>query len=302
MYLSRTPFCRKAHSLTLRLFGKGCAELDMSSIQGEPSMVSIEIESTKKREIEVSEKPIASADTTVSTSKCNAKTYFQDFCHSFKRKDSDLDSDVEAQDTQLSKTIKSRHLLMISLGTGIATGLLVGNGQVLAKAGPAGLIIGYTVSSIMIYCIIHAAGELGICYRGLVGNFTRYPSILIDPSLGFAISLLYTLQWLTVLPLQLVTAAITISFWTDVNPDIFVLCVFIVVIIVNLFGARGYAETEFFCNCCKILMITGFIILSIVIITGGAGKDGYIGAKYWIHPGPFAHGFKGCLLYTSRCV
>ncbi|CCD22904.1 amino acid transporter TAT1 NDAI_0A07500 [Naumovozyma dairenensis CBS 421] len=236
------------------------------------------------------------------TQKCeyNPITHFKNFLNGFKRqKQNEEGADLEMQDTQLSKTIKARHLLMISLGTGIATGLLVGNGQVLSKAGPGGLVIGYFISSVMIYCMIQSAGELGICYRGLVGNFTRYSSLLIDPSLGFALSILYTFQWLTVLPLQLVTAAITIEFWTDLNPDIFVAIIFIVVIVVNLFGARGYAEAEFFCNLCKILMIIGFIILSIIIISGGAGNDGYIGAKYWKNPGAFANGFKGvCTVFT----
>lgn len=228
--------------------------------------------------------------------------FIKDIVNSFRRQEKDFTIDsgevcIDGEElknlNQLNKNIKSRHLLMISLGTGIGTGLLVGNGQVLAKSGPAGLVIGYSVASIMVYCIVQAAGELGICYSSLTGNYTQYPGFLIDPAVGFAISLIYTLQWMTVLPLQLVTAAMTIGFWTNTNPDIFVAIVFSAVILVNLFGARGYVETEFFCNICKVLMMTGFIILAIVINTGGAGDDGYIGARYWHTPGPFANGFKG---------
>ncbi|AET38374.1 amino acid permease Ecym_2664 [Eremothecium cymbalariae DBVPG len=221
---------------------------------------------------------------------------FRDFVDSFKKKQ---DDDVVGYDeetgtsSKMKKTIKSRHLLMISLGTGIGTGLLVGNGTALAKAGPGGLIIGYGVASAMLYCIIQAAGELGICYSGMTGNYTAYSSLLVDPALGFSVSWVYCIQWMTVFPLQLVTAAITIKYWTDTNPDIFVAILYFLIVFINLFGAKGYAEAEFLFNTCKVLMMVGFVILGIIINCGGAGNDGYIGARYWHTPGAFSTGFKG---------
>ncbi|EDO16668.1 hypothetical protein Kpol_1052p14 [Vanderwaltozyma polyspora DSM 70294] len=209
------------------------------------------------------------------------------------RDDSKPLENEEKTENQLNRSIKSRHLLMISLGTGIGTGLLVGNGQVLAKSGPAGLVIGYGVASIMVYFIVQAAGELGICYSGLTGNYIRYPSILVDPALGFAISIIYTLQWLTVMPLQLVTAAMTIGYWTNINPNIFVAIVLVIVVLTNCFGAKGYVEAEFLCNIFKVLMMVGFVLLAILINTGAIGTDGYIGTIYWKNPGAFANGFKG---------
>ncbi|CCK72302.1 amino acid transporter TAT1 KNAG_0J02210 [Huiozyma naganishii CBS 8797] len=216
------------------------------------------------------------------------------FLDSFKRKEHD--DSTAGDENDLNKAIRSRHLIMISLGTGIGTGLLVGTGSVLSQSGPLGLIIGYIVSSLMVFLIIQAAGELGIVYSNVVGNFTRYPTILVDPAFGFAISFLYTIQWMIVLPLQLVTAAMTIQFWNvGVNLDVFVLASFVVVVLINLGGARGYVEAEFFCNLCKIVMLTGFVILGIIITAGGIpnGPDGYIGGKYWRNPGLFANGFKG---------
>ncbi|CAI4055400.1 amino acid transporter TAT1 SKDI_02G1750 [Saccharomyces kudriavzevii IFO 1802] len=253
----------------------------------------------KKRDFTITEKQNEEPEQQGSPQKTDRKpklrNEFRKFFDSFKRQlPSDQNSELESQEkNNLRKSIKSRHLVMISLGTGIGTGLLVGNGQVLGTAGPAGLVLGYGIASIMLYCIIQAAGELGLCYAGLTGNYTRYSSILVDPSLGFAVSVVYTIQWLTVLPLQLVTAAMTVKYWTNVNADIFVAVVFIFVIIINLFGSRGYAEAEFIFNICKILMVAGFVILAIVINCGGAGDRRYIGTEYWHNPGPFAHGFKG---------
>lgn len=233
------------------------------------------------------------------------KNKIHNFFESFKRQQTENDNYEEnlkgnssidgkkKRKDELSKVMQPRHILMISLGTGIGTGLLVGNGLVLSKSGPAGLVIGYGIASIMIYCVVQAAGELGVVYSKVTGNYTTYPTFLIDPAVGFAVSILYTIQWLSVLPLQLVTAAMTIQFWTTIDPDIFVAILLILVIVINLFGPRGYAESEFFCNICKVLLIIGFIILGIIINCGAVGDKEYIGAKYWIDPGAFANGFKG---------
>ncbi|KAK5780046.1 hypothetical protein RI543_002586 [Arxiozyma heterogenica] len=214
------------------------------------------------------------------------------FIKSFKKRNSN--NDLEKNSDELEHIIKQRHTVMISLGTGIGTGLLVGTGKVLSQSGPLGLMIGYIVSSIMVYLIIQSAGELGVVYCRMVGNFTRYPSLLVDPAFGFAISIIYTFQWITVLPLQLVTAAMVVEWWeVSINLDWFVLIIFLCVILINLGGAKGYVEAEFIFNICKILMICGFIILGIIIIAGGVGTSGYLGNKYWKDPGLFANGFKG---------
>ncbi|SCV02981.1 LANO_0G01420g1_1 [Lachancea nothofagi CBS 11611] len=237
------------------------------------------------------------------------RTMFQRFKHSFKkadesttRHDAEFGTDVAHQpENKLKQTIKARHVFMISLGTGIGTGMLVGNGKALHNGGPAGLAIGYAIMGSCLYCIIQAAGELAVTYSSLTGNFNSYPSLLVERAFGFSIAWVYCLQWLCVFPLELVTASITIKYWTtSVNPDIFVAIFYVLTILVNLFGARGYAEAEFFFNVCKVLMIAGFFILGIVINSGGAGNDGYIGGRYWRDPGAFygtkpIHHFKGII-------
>lgn len=247
------------------------------------------------------------------------KNKFNNFIDSFKRQDtidkdakiyinesggSDLEKNTDSKsfdqntnnynfsdndDTkELKQSIKSRHVLLISLGTGIGTGLLVGNAKALHNAGPAGLVIGFSIMGSCLYCIIQACGELAVAYSSLTSNFNIYPTFLIEPAFGFGVAWVYCLQWLCVCPLELVTASMTIKYWTtSVNSDIFVMIFYILIIVINVFGARGYAEAEFFFNTCKILMISGFFILGIIITCGGAGNSGYIGTRYWHNPGAF---------------
>lgn len=189
--------------------------------------------------------------------------------------------------TELQKKIKQRHVLLIQLGTGIGTGLLIGNGSALRESGPAGLIIGYICVSSFIYCTFNAISELGISYTALSGSYHEFSGILIDRGFGFATSVVYTLQWLSVMPLELTTSSMIIKYWTTkVNPDAFVAIFYVLLVVVNFVGGSGFAEFEFFMNAAKVCMILGFIIFGIVSDCGGSYGNNYtyIGGKYWHEP------------------
>jgi len=63
---------------------------------------------------------------------------------------------------------------------------------------------------------------------------------------GFAIGWDYALAWLTVLPFELTTAAITIGFWnTSINMAVWVSIFLVLLIVIQVFGVRGYGEGQF---------------------------------------------------------
>jgi amino acid transporter len=76
----------------------------------------------------------------------------------------------------------------------------------------------------------------------------------------------------------------------------------VLIVLINVFGVRGYGEVEFILGTIKVVAVIGFIILGIVIDCGGVPTDkrGYIGAHYWHEPGAFANGFKGfCSVFVT---
>lgn len=94
----------------------------------------------------------------------------------------------------------------------------------------------------------------------------------------------YALAWLVALPLEIVAASITLSFWEGAkgtNPAAWVTIFLFVIISINLFGVRGYGEAEFVFSIIKIIAVIGFIILGIIIDVGGVPGGEYIGAKFW---------------------
>lgn len=72
------------------------------------------------------------------------------------------------------------------------------------------------------------------------------------------------------------------------------------ILTINLFGARGYGESEFVFSLIKVIAVIGFIILGIIITCSRVAGSPYIGGKYWHDPGAFAAGFKGlCSVFVN---
>ena len=55
--------------------------------------------------------------------------------------------------------MKGRHLVMMSLGSAIGTGLFVGSGKGVAAAGPATLVA-YIVAGLLVIAIMYMLGEM----------------------------------------------------------------------------------------------------------------------------------------------
>ncbi|KAB5585175.1 general amino-acid permease GAP1 [Coniochaeta sp. 2T2.1] len=202
--------------------------------------------------------------------------------------------------TSLSRELKGRHLQMIAIGGSIGTGLFVASGRTLNTGGPASVLLAYMFIGVMLYCTVQALGELAVIFP-VAGSFSAFATRFLDPSWGFAMGWNYALQWLVVLPLEIIAAAMTIDYWdVTVNKAVFVTIFLFIIITINLFGAKAYGEAEFIFAIVKITAVIGFILLGIVINIGGTPTEGYIGGKYWSQPGAFHNGFKGfCSVFIT---
>ncbi|KAG2734286.1 hypothetical protein G9P44_002292 [Scheffersomyces stipitis] len=226
---------------------------------------------------------------------------WQNFKDSFKRAEfvhnkvesSSLESQEAIDPSHLKKGLKKRQLQMIALGGCVGSGLLVASGLAL-KNGPGSLLIAWAIVSSFLYCTMQSLAELSSVYP-VSGSFATYATRFIDASWGFAMGWNYALFWVIVLPLELVASSMTINFWhSSINSVVWVAVFYVVIVVLNLCGNRGFGETEFVASVIKLLGIVGFNILAVVLICGG-GDEGYIGGKYWHSPGAFTTGFKGVI-------
>ena len=111
----------------------------------------------------------------------------------------------------------------------------------------------------MLYCTVQALGEMAVLFP-VAGSFSAYSTRFLDPAWGFAMGWNYALQWLVVLPLEVVAAAITIKYWnTNVSPAAWVTVFLVLIISINMFGVKGYGEAEFVFSIIKIIAVIGFM-------------------------------------------
>ncbi|KAL8922955.1 MAG: hypothetical protein Q9208_004917 [Pyrenodesmia sp. 3 TL-2023] len=167
------------------------------------------------------------------------------------------------------------------------TGLFVGSGKALQQGGPASLLIAFSLIGAMLFCTVQALGEMAVLLP-VAGSFSAYSTRFLDPAWGFAMGWNYALQWLIVLPLEIVAAAITVEYWNSpVSPAAWVTVFLVAILSINLFGVRAYGEAEFVFSIVKVIAVIGFIILGIILNIGGGKNGDYIGGRYWANPGGF---------------
>ncbi|KAF2162029.1 hypothetical protein M409DRAFT_58491 [Zasmidium cellare ATCC 36951] len=205
----------------------------------------------------------------------------------------------EEKQRPLARRLQGRHMQMIALG------LFVSSGSALSTGGPAALLIGYILIGSMMCCTVQSLGELAIMYP-VNGAFYEYAVRFIDPAWGFAMGWEYSLGWMITLPYELTAASITIAFWNDkIDSAVWVGVFLAALLLIQVFGVRGYGEVEFILAMVKVIPCIGFIILGIIIDCGGVPTDtrGYIGGRYWQDPGAFRNGFQGfCSVFVTAVI
>lgn len=256
-----------------------------------------------------------------------SKGFWVDLRDSFKRADLDgIDTEGMTQEeiqnyltskAPLKRSLRAWQISLIAIGGSIGSGLFISVGSVLHSGGAGAVVIGFTAMGFMIFCTMQSLGCLATAMP-VNGSYIYYFSRFISRSMGCALAWIYLEGWLVSVPLELISSAITLSYWdsddngaTRVNKAAWVALFYVVIYVINLFGAAGYGYGEAALSITKIIAVVGFIIFGIVVDCGGysntyalshlseqsgylyglTGK--YIGGHFWHNPGSFPHGFKG---------
>lgn len=147
----------------------------------------------------------------------------------------------------LHRKLKSRHIQMIAIGGIIGPGLFVGSGNALHLAGPAGIIISFSLVGIIVFFVMQSLGEVATLIP-VSGSFTEYASRFVDDSLSFALGWAYWYLWVTVLANEYNAISLVIRYWAGaaVVPQWAWIIIFWVIFIgFSMFGILAYGEVEF---------------------------------------------------------
>ncbi|KIP01623.1 hypothetical protein PHLGIDRAFT_505750 [Phlebiopsis gigantea 11061_1 CR5-6] len=186
---------------------------------------------------------------------------------------------LESGNQQLRRTLKNRHISMITIAGIIGTGLFLGTATSLANGGPIGLLLGYSAVGSICYAVMVSLGEM-VSYLPVPGGHITMAERFVDSAWSLTLGWNYWYNWTILLPAELSAAAVLMGFWNQsVNDAAWITMFLAVVITINLFGAGASVS--------PVITITGLIILGIVLDLGGGPSHDRLGFRYWKHPGPF---------------
>ena len=177
-------------------------------------------------------------------------------------------SNANSETKALKRAMSTRHLVMLSLGGAIGTGLFLGSGEVIAQTGPVAAIIAYVLGGLIAYMVMLCLGELAV-HMPVAGSFGAYAQKYIGPGTGYMISWVYWLTWTATLGTEFTAAALLMQEWfPHISMWIWTIIFAITIFALNLSSTRIFAESEFWLALVKVVTVVVFIILGLLAIFG----------------------------------
>ncbi|KAI8618836.1 amino acid permease/ SLC12A domain-containing protein [Chytriomyces sp. MP71] len=200
----------------------------------------------------------------------------------------------------LVRGLKARHLIMMSVGGTIGTGLFVASGQTVAAAGPAGALVAYLIVGVMVYCVLTSLGEMATLMP-VSGSFHEYAALYVDPALGWTLGWNYWLQWAISLTSEVVASGLILNYWFPSVPAWMLSAVVLAVLVfVNTRSVSSYGETEYWLSMIKVIAVLGFVVVGFHIDIFGSQQVPAVGLQNWkIDGAPFKNGFGGVFSIIS---
>lgn len=191
---------------------------------------------------------------------------------------------------------------MIAIGGAIGTGLFLGAGGAIAKAGPS-LLAAYAAAGAVVFLVMRALGEL-LLYRPVPGGFVEYAREFIGPFAGFATGWTYWVGWAVTGMAELTAAGVYAQFWWPGLPRwLTALAVLLLLFAANLVSVRLFGECEFWFSAVKVAAIVAMIVIGVGVLAFGLGPDARTASvsHLWTQGG-FAPNGLGQTLLTLQIV
>src|SRR5271168_1235615 len=178
-----------------------------------------------------------------------------------------------APKNELSRSLKGRHLTMISIGGIIGAGLFVSSSTSIIAGGPASFI-SYTICGLLILLVMRMLAEMTTALPN-VRSFTEFARAGLGDGAGFVVGWLYWYFWVLVVPVEAIAGAKILTHWlpgfSPLEIGIGLMCVMTGV---NLMSARSYAEFEFWFASIKVAAILVFIVIAASFAFGWTSPHG----------------------------
>ena len=197
---------------------------------------------------------------------------------------------------ELSRALTHRHVQMIAIGGAIGTGLFLGSGTAIQKAGPA-IILAYFIAGIFCFFMMRAIGEL-ILSDLSKNSFIEFVREYLGPRFEFIVGWTYWLCWESLAMADLTASGIYIRYWFPGIPQwLTAFWIIVLLLAFNLLSVGAFGELETWFSSIKVLAILALIGTGVVLLAMNAKVGGHnVSLSNLVsYGGFFPKGFNGLL-------
>ncbi len=191
---------------------------------------------------------------------------------------------TDTSHSELSKSLKSRHVSMITFGGIIGAGLFVGSSTAISSIGPAA-VISYALAGLLVLLVMRMISEMAMAMPG-VQTFPDFARTGVGHWAGFMVGWLYWYFWVVVIAIEAIAGAKIINGWLPMW-DVWQIGVVLMAILtgVNLMSAKSYGEFEFWFASTKVVAIIVFILVGAAYALGLTSPSGPTFSNLTAHGG-----------------
>ncbi|KPM38668.1 putative proline-specific permease put4 [Neonectria ditissima] len=196
--------------------------------------------------------------------------------------ETEANGELRAKYGQTKRGLSPRHIQLMAIGGSIGTGLFVGVGGLLSKAGPLSLFLGYFIWGVFFIWPCNLCVAEMCAYLPIRGSIFELASRYVDPALGFAMGWTYFFAGTMLVCVEYSAVATVMQYWnTSINPAAWIAVAMAVCILLNVVAVKWYGEAEFIMASTKILLLVGLVLFTIVTMCGGNPRRDAYGFRYW---------------------
>ncbi|THY71476.1 putative amino acid transporter [Aureobasidium pullulans] len=182
------------------------------------------------------------------------------------------------------RRLGSRQLQLTAIAGSIGASLFVAIGSGVSS-GPLCLLFSFIFWATIVFSIAQCQTEIVTLFP-LDGSFIRLAGRMVDPALGVTAgwNLFFAQTSFVIFEATVINTLVT--YWGyDQSPAVLISVSLVLYLALNIYRADVFGEAEFWLSLCKILLATGLIVYTLVVMLGGNPLHDRFGFRYWKEPG-----------------
>src|ERR1700689_451583 len=185
----------------------------------------------------------------------------------------------------LERQLSARQMAMIGIGGALGIGFFLRTSLGVHVAGPA-VLITYSIGAVIAVLFAGAIAEMAVAHP-TAGSFGVYAELYVSEWAGFAVRYAYWFSMAAGMGGQAIAIAIYFQWWFPNVPSwIWIVCVSIGLIYLNMLKVGNFGEFEYWLSMIKIAAVCLFTVFGLSLVLG-IGRTSAVGLSNYRLPGGF---------------